>query len=260
MVLFLTRAPLWISALILLGLGTALSMLGPLVVRRFVALEKIATNNEVAGFKFAAVGVLYAVLLAFAVIVVWQKYADADDSVAKEAAAAATLYHLSVGLNEAQGTAVRAALTNYLQSAIADEWPAMDRGSASKPTWQALQSIYTALIGPEPQPGNTALMSEILYQLDVLTQARRVRLVSAEGAVPDVVWAVLFGGAAVTIVFTFFFGTRNLVAQVLMTGLLAFLIFSELMVAIAIDRPFTGSVKVGPQALEEVLADFAHEQ
>ncbi len=258
MVLFLTREPLWISALILLGLGTALAMLGPLVVRHFVALEKIATNNEIAGSKFHAVGVLYAVLLGFAVIVVWEKYADADDNVAKEGGAAATLYHLSRGLNEAQGTAVRAALTNYLRSAISDEWPAMDHASASQPTREALQAIYTAVLGSEPQQGNTALMSEIFYQLDVLTQARRVRLVAAEGAVPDVVWAVLFGGAAVTIVFTFFFGTRNLLAQTLMTGLLAFLIFSELLVAIAIDRPFTGVVKVGPQALEEVLADFAH--
>jgi Na+/proline symporter len=258
MVLFLTREPLWISALILLGLGTGLSMLGPLVVRRFVALEKLATNNEVAGFKFAAVGVLYAVLLAFAVIVVWQKYADADDNVAKEGAAAATLYHLSRGLNEAEGTAVRAALTNYLQSAISDEWPAMDGGSASKPTREALEAIYTAVLGSEPQQAHTALMSEIFYQLDVLTQARRVRLVAAEGVVPGVVWVILFGGAAVTIAFTFFFGTRNLAAQTLMTGLLAFLISSELLVAIVIDRPFTGVVKVSPEALEEVLADFAH--
>jgi len=39
-----------------------------------------------------------------------------------------------------------------------------------------------------------------------------------------------------------------------MTALLAVLIFSELQIIIAIDRPFTGAVKVGPNA--EVLADF----
>jgi hypothetical protein len=45
-------------------------MLGPSLVRRYVTLEKLTTNNEVAGFKFAVVGVLYAVLVAFAIIVV----------------------------------------------------------------------------------------------------------------------------------------------------------------------------------------------
>jgi hypothetical protein len=41
-----------------------------------------------------------------------------------------------------------------------------------------------------------------------------------------------------------------------MTALLAVLIFSELLIIIAIDRPFTGAVKVGPNALAAVLADF----
>jgi hypothetical protein len=37
----------------------------------------------------------------------------------------------------------------------------------------------------------------------VVTRARRVRLVAAEGAVPGIVWLVLFGGALLTVVFTF---------------------------------------------------------
>jgi hypothetical protein len=38
-----------------------------LTIRR-VALEGLSTNNEIAGFKFATVGVLYAVLVACAII------------------------------------------------------------------------------------------------------------------------------------------------------------------------------------------------
>ena len=70
------------------------------------------------------------------------------------------------------------------------------------------------------------------------------------------VWAVLFGGAALTIGFTFFFGTENLRAQALMTGALAMLIFAALLVIVAIDRPFAGTVIVEPDALADVLADF----
>jgi len=257
MISFLTREPLWISGLILVGLMSVLAMFGPSLVRRFVALERLSTNNEVAGFKFATMGVLYAVLLAFSVIVVWEKFSDADSTVAKEAGAAATLFHLSHGVGDKPGTALRAALTKYLQTAISDEWPAMDRGHSSRSTQDALDAVYTTLLAfQSPERSDTALMSEIFYQLDVTTQARRARLVAAEGAVPAVVWAVLFGGAVVTIGFTFFFGTRNLRAQMLMTGLLSVLIFSELLIIVAIDRPFTGTVKVSPEALTDVLADF----
>ncbi len=78
----------------------------------------------------------------------------------------------------------------------------------------------------------------------------------ADGIVPGIIWTVLFGGAALTIAFTFFFGTDNLRAQALMTGVLSVLIFSGLLTIVAIDRPFAGTVKVGPQALAAVVEDF----
>ena len=101
------------------------------MVRRHVALERLTTNNEVAGFKFATVGVLYAVLLAFAIFVVWQRYADAETTVAQEAGAADTIYRLSYGIGEKSGGELRSALTNYLplrspttgRPWIAERWP-----------------------------------------------------------------------------------------------------------------------------------------
>ena len=104
---------------------------------------------------------------------------------------------------------------------------------------------------PVDQHGEV-VMAEVLYQLDQLTQARRARIVLASGIVPGVVWVVLFFGAVVTIGFTLFFGTENVRAQALMTGALASLIFSGLLIIIAVDRPFSGTVKVGPEALVAV--------
>ena len=105
-------------------LPTVLAMLGPVFTRRHVALERLATNNEVAGFKFAAVAVLYAVLLAFAVIVVWERFSEAKSNVTKEAGAAATIYRLSQGISGEPGVALREALTNYLKATISDRMSA----------------------------------------------------------------------------------------------------------------------------------------
>jgi hypothetical protein len=65
---FLTTRPMWVLVLLVLLL-TTLTMVGSLLVRRHVALDRLTANNEVAGYKFATLGVLYAVLLAFAVVV-----------------------------------------------------------------------------------------------------------------------------------------------------------------------------------------------
>jgi hypothetical protein len=237
-------------------LPVLLSMTGPVLVRRFVTLEKLSTNNEVAGFKFATVGVLYAVLLAFAVIVVWEKFSDAEKSVAQEAGASATIYRLAEGIGGEPGASLRDALTNYLKAAINDDWPAMEKGHASLVATRALDAVYVALLTYKPNDTRgSALLTEVLYQLDQLTQARRGRLVLASGIVPGVIWCVLFGGAILTVAFTFFFGTQNLRAQTAMTGALCALIFSGLLIIVAIDHPFAGTVKVGPEALAAVLEE-----
>jgi hypothetical protein len=257
MLFFLTTEPLWLSGLIIIGGGTLLAMLGPVVVRRFVALDRLTINNEIAGFKFATVGVLYAVLLAFVIIVVWEKFTDAEVNVVREAGAAENLYRLSEGLGDTDGGDLRNLVAAYLQAAITGDWPAMDAGlpAATLSAKQALDAVYRMLAVVNDEH-NRAVVSEIFRELDQMTEARRSRLIAAEGAVPNVIWLVLLGGAAVTIAFTFFFGMESLLAQTIMTALLALLIFSELLIVVVIDRPFTGAVKVHPTALVEVLADF----
>jgi Protein of unknown function (DUF4239) len=142
MIYFLTSHPLWLSGAMIIGLGILLSMLGPALVRRYVDIKRLTANNEVAGFKFATIGVLYAVLLAFAIIVVWQKFSDAEVNVVREAGAAENLYRLSQGLNEKTGVAVRGAVAKYLKVTMDDDWPAMDRGTAVA-DGAAKQTLFT---------------------------------------------------------------------------------------------------------------------
>jgi Na+/proline symporter len=255
MSLFLTSAPLWVLFLLLL-LFTALAMAGPPLIRRRVPLEKLRTNNEVAGFMFATIGVLYAVLLAFVVIIVWERFHEAEKALAAEAGHAAAIYRLSVGLNEAPAAAVRGGIAGYLKSVLQDEWPAMAAGHPSPATTRALTALYTELARYRPTDVNDQhLRDDLLHEVEQLTQSRRERLVMAEGTVPDMVWFALFIGALLTIAYTFFFGTQNVIAQSVMTGVLAALIFSGILVVIALDRPFTGAVEVSKESIRTVLEE-----
>ena len=252
---FLSTRPVWLLC-VLAVLLTFLAMSGPYVVRRFVTLDRLTTNNEVAGFKFATLGVLYAVLLAFVVIVVWERFNDADQSVAAEAGAAATLYRLSGGMGHA-GDAVRAQLSHYIEVDAAHDFPEMQHGRTSREGTDALTALYDAVLAYQPADlRQQALAAEMLHELDVLTAARRDRLVMAAGSVPNIIWLVLFVGGFLTVTFTFFFGTANVRNQALMTGALALLIHMVLDIAIAIDRPFAGPVKISPEPLTEILAHF----
>jgi hypothetical protein len=254
--IFLTSRPGWVLVL-LLFIFTGLAMMGPFLVRLRIRLAHLRGNNEVAGFKFAVIGVLYAVLLAFVVIISWERFYDAEKALAREAGAAATIYRLCPGLDESSCVAVHENLAAYLRSVLADDWPAMVRGRSSAVTTRVLSDLYQVVVRFRPADRHDSnLQKDLLAQLDELTRARRERLVMAEGTVPDVIWFVIFLGATLTISFTFFFGTENLIAQSLMTGILAAIIFSAVLVVVALDRPYTGAIVVSKGGIRAVLEDF----
>ena len=259
MIFFLTTQPIWVSGPIIVGLGTLLSVLGTVLVRRYTNVKRLTPDTEIAGFKFGTIGALYAVLLAFAIIVVWEKYSDTELRVVQEAGAAENTYRLSQGLSDNARVAVLRSLAKYLKTAINVDWPTMEQGTTGTrgtrgATRQALDAVYAALVSSSGQ-GDSTVVSEMFRQVDLITQSRRARLVLSEGAVPKAMWPILLGGAAITIGFTFFFVTQRLLTQVLMTALLAILILSELLIIVSIDRPFSGAVKIGPNALAAVLTD-----
>jgi hypothetical protein len=255
--LFLSGCPLWLTAILLLILPTVAATGALILIRGHVGLERLSTNNEVAGFKFAVVGVIYAVLLAFAVIVVWERFNQAEVAVVEEAGAAANVYRLCSG-NEPEALATRAALGNYLRLAIARDWPQMATEKESTDVTRALDVLYaSALRLAQTDSRQPAVVVELLNQVDTITKARRSRLHLAAGIVPGVLWTALTLGGILTVAFTFFFGTENLNAQLMMTGVLTIIVFLGLFVILAIDHPFTGPVHVGSGPLQHVLEDFA---
>jgi Protein of unknown function (DUF4239) len=255
--MFFTLIPVWSAGLLLVGVPMLFAVTVQVLLRRSMGLERLRPNNEVAGFKFAVVGVLYAVLLAFAVIVVWEKFSEAHDRVSQEAGAVATIYRLARGIDQRAAAELRGRLDAYLAAVITTEWPTMERAESSPEVTRALQDVYSGalMLDPVDRRGEV-LLAEILRQLDLVTQSRRARLVAAAGTVPGVIWFVLFAGAVITVGFAFFFAAEDLLAQTMMTGALCGLVFSGLLVIVVIDRPFAGSVKVSPEALVSVLNDL----
>lgn len=289
LLLFFAALSAWKAAILLVILPTAAAMAGSVLVRQIFGLERLAINNEVAGFKFAVVGIVYGLLLTLATISAWDKFSEAHVAVIEEGAAANAIYQLANGPEEDQ-LAVRAALGKYLTLAVDKDWPAMETEQDSEEVSGALRELYAnvirliqrasvaraQIIAPAqtkaagraqkgavvPAPSEAmaqALAIELIKQLDNITKSRRTRTHLSGGIVPIMMWYVLIIGAALTVVFTFFFGLANTVAQVLMTGILAAMIFMSLLMTLSFDHPFTGPVHIGPEPLKDLLKTLAHD-
>src|SRR5215211_7244931 len=111
--------------------GICLVALGGLIlVERFVPATSRQPHNDVAGFIYAALGVIYAVLLALVVIAVWEEYEAARVTVEQEANAAADIFWLANRLPEPRGTHIQELVRSYAEEVVYREWPLMEQGEA----------------------------------------------------------------------------------------------------------------------------------
>jgi hypothetical protein len=97
-------------------------------VQRLVPAASRRQHNDVAGFIYAALGVIYAVLLALVVIAVWEQYGAARETVEQEANAAADIFWLANQLPEPRGTHVQELVRSYAEEVVHREWPLMEQG------------------------------------------------------------------------------------------------------------------------------------
>lgn len=237
--------------------SVALSLAGLFGVRRSVELSLLQDHHDVAGFFIGVLGVIYAVLLAFVVIVVWQDYTDASRTVDAEANQLVDLYWMAEAFDTADRDRIQGAARAYGTDVVEDEWDAMAKGNedaATEATLRELRAIYTGL---EPDPGRQQeTYRESLRRLSDLNDSRTERLNAARDGLHGLMWAVLIVGGFLTIVFTYFFGVRNIGAQSLMTAGLTTMIALTLFLIWSLNHPFRGDFHVTSVPFEEALVEM----
>ena len=194
---------------------------------------------------YATFGVIYAVLVAFMVIAVWETFARAEEMVSEEASSLISLYRDTAAFPEGERQAVREYLRAYARSVIADEWPAMQDGQPSPETEQAIDAIWLGYrgLGLESRV-EQAIVAESFKQLNDVGEKRTHRLIASRETLPAIFWPVLVIGGVLCVVFTYFFHTPNVRAHAVMSGMLAALIAASLYLIVVFDRPFSGDAGV----------------
>jgi hypothetical protein len=246
--------------------GTCLVALAGLeVVQRLVPATSRQRHNDVAGFIYAALGVIYAVLIALVVIAVWEEYDAASVTVEQEANAVAEIFWLGNRLPEPEGSHIQELARSYAEEVIHKEWPLMEQGQAPLMTqtqgtpagWTLIDEIRVNLQEFQPRtPADEQLYAEGLDQVQRLADARRMRLVAAEEGVPAVLWSVLIFGGVAAVGFTYLFGLQNTWAHRLMVLTLSAVIGLVLFTIGAMEHPFSGGARIGTEAFDLILERF----
>jgi hypothetical protein len=240
--------------IVIVGGITVLATAGALLVRHWVPVEVLERHNEVAGFIYSVIGVMYAVLLGFTAIILWERYDQAETGVGKEANELGDLFRDARAFPDEIRKELETKVRSYIRLVMEKEWPAMAEGQLSPETSDAFNQVAQTYLRFTPQTEQERIWyTQSLTSLNQLNDQRRLRVLSGQSTgIPNVMWVVLLGAGAVTLSFSFLFGTRNTAAQRLMTAGLAITISLVLFSIVALERPFAGIARIEPDAFNEL--------
>ena len=245
------------TGLLLLCISMLLAAGGLILVRRLVPIAVRRQHNDVAGFIYAVLGVVYAVLLGLMVVAVWEEWNTALRTVDDEANALAEIFWIADRMPNSEGNHIQELIRSYARVVVNEEWPLMERKKSSSRAWNLLDEIRSSLQGVDPStPAQQVLYEQGFERMRDLADARRDRLLEAKHGLPAILWVVLIVGGIVVVSFTYLFGLDSTLIHVLMVAALALIISLVLFTVAALNFPFKGDITIGPEAMEQVLHMF----
>ena len=243
--------PTWLLGIVIIGGATLFTVGAALILRKRVRSTRTEGHNEIVGFIFATVGVIYAVLLALVVFSVWESYATAEQAAAREAGAAIALYRNTSIFPPATQVPLQRELRTYVRAVLDDEWQTMAYGNPSPRALTALNALYNGYDSLKPSnPWQVAMYQESFSRLNDLSTERSLRILSSKAALPGIFWSVLILGALITLACAVLLYLENAGVHLLLSGLLAALVSSLLFLILVVDHPFSGEVHVPKDSFE----------
>lgn len=243
-----------VSATILTIIFIAIFLAIQKVIRKNLSHETLKENHEVGGFIYNAVGIIYAVLIAFVVFAIWTSQQETNSKIEQEASNLLDLYYDASIFPDSSKKEIQSIIRDYAGRVTNEEWSAMsvgNRDSVATRILIKLNRFYLSMDGS--QLINKDVLTEEIKKMDEVREFRRHRLYSSRQNMPDILWLVILVSSVIMIVFTFFFSTRNKRHQYIMTAFLVFVCVNVIYLIFVLDNKFTGYHAIKPEAFDQLM-------
>jgi Protein of unknown function (DUF4239) len=255
---FLDLPVLWM-ALIIFAATSLIAGAVYLVVTRLAETEWARAFKAVSPGLLPVLGVLFALLVGFIAVEVWNSFDKAKTAVATEASALRAVVLLARNFSDEQRTRIDALINRHIEVAIQQEWPDMAHRQATLSPLpmnliEALQNAFALKLADDSQ---RAAQPEMIRALSSALDARRQRIVISESSVGAVKWvAILFQAFCTLVAIAMVHADNRRACAITLTLFATGVALSVLLIA-AYSRPFTGEISVTPELLKQVIATEA---
>lgn len=236
---------------LVMGIAVGMAIACMMFVRRRFDISELRLNHDVADPLLSVVGTLFSILLGFLVAGAMQRFDEARINVQEEAGAVAEVFRSAEGFPESTRIQLQRYCLEYAQIVVDEEWPLMEEKKASDKAWAKYSDIWRACVKFNPtENGQSNVHQAILGAISRLGTYRTLRFATMVNQLPLGMWMVVLMGGGATIAFTYFFEVKNERTQMIMTGLVATVMALNIFLLANYDYPFSGDVRVSPNAFQ----------
>jgi hypothetical protein len=230
----------WLAPIILVVTVTA-AVTAKLLLRRRAPVGGWFSDSSRSSGTLSVIGTMFAVMLAFVILLALQSYQRAREGASVEAVAVSELHSVAGVFKPPVRDRLQGGLVCYARAVIDDEWPAMREGRSSDLAESWIDRLHGDFANTDPQGAR----EETAYAQWFDEQAqrrdgRRERLAEASPFVPVPLWLVLSLGAVLTIAYMVAQADRReaLLIQAIPIGFVTALMTAGLLVIFFLDHPY----------------------
>ncbi|MEY2441301.1 MAG: hypothetical protein QOJ46_727 [bacterium] len=235
---------------IFVGGSLVLAIATAAAIRKFVPDIGERQFEELASGLRIVYELLFALILAFVIASVLDKFNNAEGTVDAEATALAVMLRDNRAFPTEREARINAGIDAYVDALINDEWETMRHGEGSREAGAALDTMYALYEDYRPAPGVAEkFYDQALAHLDTVAASRRERLSISAASLPTILLLMLPIGAMLLVVLEYRPKLAPL-SQAGFMGTLALVLSATYLLTILLDYPFSGDVSVGNAPLK----------
>jgi hypothetical protein len=252
---------IWIAALVVV-LVVAAAIAVKLFVRRRAPMGGWFTDSSRSAGTLSVIGTIFAVMLAFVILLSLQSYQHAREGSSIEAIAITELDSVAGIFQSPSSDRLRGGLVCYARAVIDDEWPAMSDGHPSERVQLWIDRLGNEFAITEPHGAREETAYAKWFDLQAQRRdGRRERLAEADPLLPPPLWIVLGLGAFVTLAYMCAQADRRegVLIQSIPIAFVSTLVTAGLLVVFALDHPYVNEIgAVAPTEMHRTLALIDH--
>ncbi|GIE69665.1 hypothetical protein Apa02nite_057730 [Actinoplanes palleronii] len=246
--------PEWLTLLVLvIGLPSFMLVLESRV-HRWVPDWRLGKYNDATGIMLSSAAVVYSVAMGMCVVTLWESRNEARAATEAEAVNLAGLAEGARVCDPAVRQTIETGVLTYNRDVIA-MWSNRVHSEPTPKVGADLDSLVLVVSQITPTTeAQRAFVQEAVRRLSTATElrAKAIRLAHEE-QLPNVLWISVFTGSIVVLSLCVTCGIRDgLLRRVLVAGVAA-TIGVNMFLAIELNYPFEGSVRLGPDSYQEVV-------